>query len=274
MNNSGNNQPKLISIIIATSNCGRKIEKTLESIFAQNNELFEVIIFDNASTDETLKSIEKFKDRLTLVSEKDNGVYYAFNKGLEMASGQYMYFIGAGDCLRPEVFDQIRPFLVQDKPRFFYGECFLMKMKLLQSRKFEARTFICNNICHQGIFYHREIFQILGKYNLKYLICADWFLNLQCFLEQNIEKKFYPITIADYEQGGLSEDLSRDPAFQKDFPAFVRKRFGFKSYIFCWAFVNHQPAYLKCYDAIGYIISVLRPSVRRFRKLKNRLKKD
>ncbi len=272
MNNSENISPKLISIIIATFNCGQKIEKTLDSIFSQNNELFEVIIFDNASTDDTLSQIEKFRDRLTLISEKDEGVYDAFNKGLETARGRYMYFIGAGDCLRPNILEEIKDFLPADRPRLFYGQCFFMKMQLPNGRKFNARTFICNNICHQGMFYHREIFKILGSYNPRYKIFGDWFFNLRCFLEERIEKTFVPIIIADYEEGGLSAEISRDPNFQKDFPPFVREHFGFFSYLICRTFLKHQHGftfvYLSGFNALGYAIAAAKPFVRTFRKLK------
>ncbi len=65
---------KLFSIIMATYNCGEKIENTLQSIFSQNKELFELIVIDGASTDNTLESLKKYESSLTLSSEKDDGI--------------------------------------------------------------------------------------------------------------------------------------------------------------------------------------------------------
>ncbi len=79
---------KIFSIIMATYNCGEKVENTLQSIFSQNKELFELIVVDGASTDNTLDYIKKYESSLILISEKDGGVYDAFNKGIDIATGK------------------------------------------------------------------------------------------------------------------------------------------------------------------------------------------
>ncbi len=202
---------------MATYNCGQKVENTLQSIFSQNKELFELIILDGASTDDTLDYIKNYESDLTLISEKDDGVYYAFNKGIDLATGKYIYFIGAGDCLKPNILEQIKEFLPQENPGFVYGNCYFVKSKVYNGKEFTSTLFIRDNLCQQGIFYHRTIFDIIGKYDLRYKIFADWMLNLKCFLHQEISERYIPLYIADYQQDGLSCDLNSDPRFQKDF---------------------------------------------------------
>ncbi|MEJ7700922.1 MAG: glycosyltransferase [Pyrinomonadaceae bacterium] len=65
---------KVFSIIMATYNCGQKVENTLQSILSQNKELFELIVVDGASTDNTLEYLKKYESSLTLISEKDDGI--------------------------------------------------------------------------------------------------------------------------------------------------------------------------------------------------------
>lgn len=279
---------KLISIIISTYNCGQKIEKTLQSILSQNRDLFELIVIDGASTDATLDYLRKYKDDLTLVSEKDDGIYYAFNKGIDLANGKYLYFIGAGDCLKPEILEQIKDFLPSAKPTLVYGKCYFTKQKIINGREFTAELFIRDNICHQGIFYHREIFDIVGKYSLRYKSFSDWFLNLKCFLNEQTDEQFIDYIIADYEEGGVSSIIENDPVFKNDFPLFVKKKFGFFKSIVCRLFLTEPyffniiyysnyhlfPAYFfNNYAVPRYLISVLTPLVRTFRAFKKTVRK-
>lgn len=274
---------KLISIIAATYNCGRKIEDTLQSIFSQNADLFEVIVVDGASVDDTLPLIEKYRDRITLVSEKDDGVYYAFNKAIDLATGKYLYFIGAGDLLKPGILDEIKEFLPAETPSLVYGKVFFAKQKLLNGKEFDAKLFARDNLCQQGIFYHREIFRMVGKFDTEYKILADWLFNLKCFLDPRITKRYLETVIADYEEDGLSADINRDSRFIKEFPLFVKNQLGVYQYIICKAFLKNPYLfnyiyYRKFYLLMSYFASnykfcgtlaaFIKPFVRACRNLK------
>jgi glycosyltransferase involved in cell wall biosynthesis len=267
---------KMFSIIMATYNCGRKVENTLRSILSQNEELFELIVFDGASTDDTLDCIKKYESGLTLISEKDDGVYDAFNKGIEIATGKYIYFIGAGDCLRPGVLEQVKEFLPQETPTFVYGNHYLMKKKIYAGKKYRNSDFIFGNICHQAIFYHRAVFDIIGKYDSQYKVFADWFFNLKCFTNQEISKHYIPCLIADFEEGGLSSELNNDPPFKKDFPRLVKQQLGIPSYLKCKAFMINPAVYSFTYSTgyalLGHLIFFARPYVHGYRYLKKAIR--
>ena len=280
---------KTFAIIVATYNCGQKVELTLQSIFSQNRELFEVIVLDGASTDETLEYLKKYADDVTLVSEKDAGVYDAFNRGIDRAAGKYLYFIGAGDSLRPGVLQKVSESLPPaETVAFVYGRCFFVKQNVENGKEFESKSFIRDNLCQQGIFYHREIFRMVGKFDLRYPILADWMLNLQCFLHDGITKKYIDLVIADYEEGGLSADITRDPVFLKEFPLFVKRQFGTLAYFTCRAFlknpflfnyVYYRRYYLLAayfasrYKFLGNLAAFLKPSIRGYRNLKKNIKR-
>jgi len=267
---------KMFSIILATYNCGQKVENTLLSILSQNKELFELIVLDGASTDNTLDYIKKYENNLTLISEKDDGVYDAFNKGIDKAIGKYIYFIGAGDRLQPGVLEKVKEFLPQDSPTFVYGDFYLMKQKIYESKKFRSSDLIFNNICHQAIFYHRDIFDIIGKYDSQYKVFADWIFNLKCFTQQGISKQYIPCLIADFEEGGLSSELNNDPAFKKDFPRLVKRQLGVSAYLKCKAFLINPTLFSYCYNAgytlLGHLISFARPPVRGYRYMKKAIR--
>jgi len=264
---------KMFSIVMATYNCGQKVENTLRSIFSQNEELFELIVVDGASTDDTLDCIKKYKSNLTLITEKDNGIFDAFNKGIDLAGGKYVYFIGAGDCLQSGILEKVKEFLPQEIPAFVYGNCYLMKRKVIYiGRQSELSDFITDNICQQAIFYHRAIFDIAGKFDLRHKIFADWTFNFECFVNQAISKQYIPYLIADYEEGSLSSELDNDPPFKKDFPRLIKKHLGTASYLKCKAFMINPNLYAFSYYAnralLRHLVSFARPYVRGYRHLK------
>ncbi len=272
---------------MATFNCGQKVENTLQSIFSQNRDLFEVIVLDGVSTDDTLDYLKKYENKLRLISEKDEGVYYAFNKGIDLATGRYIYFIGAGDCLKPGILDQIKEFLPPEVPSFVYGKCYFVKQNFDNGKKFDSKLFIRDNLCQQGIFYHREVFELVGKFDLQYKILSDWMFNLKCFIDDRITKQYIDCVIADYEEGGLSAEITRDPVFLREFPLFVKKQFGLYSYFICKAFLRNPYIfnyiyYRKFYLLMNYLVSkylyrgifvsYLKPYVRGYRNLKKVIK--
>lgn len=280
----GANDQKLFSIIIATYNCGQKIENTLASIYSQNRELFEVIVLDSLSTDDTLDHIKKYESDLTLISEKDAGVYYAFNKGLDLATGKYIYFIGAGDCLKPGILDKVKDFLpLTETPAFVYGRCYFVRQKTENGKVFDSRLFVRDNLCQQGIFYHREVFNVVGKFDLQYKVLSDWRFNLKCFINDGIAKQYLDFVIADYEEGGLSAEITCDPVFLKEFPLFVKKQFGIYQYFLCKAFLKNpylfnyiyyrrfyllMEYFVSNYKFCGALANFLKLSVRACRNLK------
>jgi len=169
----------LFSVVIPTYNCGRKLAATIKSVLSQPHRLYELIVVDGGSTDDdTLQVIEEYGGSLKFISEADRGVYDAFNKGVRLSSGKYLYFLGAGDCLREGVLERIAAGLpAGGGPSFVYGCAHLARHGLLQRGPFRMRNFTIRNICHQAIFYERSIFDVLGGFDLKYKVYADWAFN-------------------------------------------------------------------------------------------------
>src|SRR5690348_3752223 len=99
--------PPLISVITPTLNSGAKIAATVASVLSQKKELYEFLIVDAVSTDDTLDHVRAHGSALRWVSEPDEGIYDALNKGIRLTSGEFLYFLGAGDRLLPGVLEAV-----------------------------------------------------------------------------------------------------------------------------------------------------------------------
>ena len=208
---------KRFSVITPTLNPGPKLEATINSVLSQNDELFEFIIVDGGSTDETLSMIRKYGSRIKWISKKDRGVYDAMNKGIRIARGDYLYFLGAGDHLRENILAKVEKELPDEPLTFVYGNVYVVNIKSEYLGEFDDDKLAKLNICHQAIFYERTIFDVIGKYDLRYRLLADYAFNLKCFADKRIRRLYVDEVIADFEGGGIS--TGTDMNFIKDFAA-------------------------------------------------------
>lgn len=220
---------RLFSVIIPTYNCGPKLEATIKSVLAQRRGLYELIVVDGGSTVETLEVVRKYAGRLRFVSERDRGVYDAINKGVRMSSGKYLFFLGAGDRLREGVLERVGKSLPRESS-LVYGDAYLVRHGVCVGGAFERTDFIRRNICQQAIFFERTIFDMLGGFDLKYKVYADWAFNMKCFADPRVRKVYLGLVVADFEGWGIS-DTQQDLDFQSDLPRLIRKYVGVSEYL-------------------------------------------
>jgi|LakMenE01Jun11ns_1017448.scaffolds.fasta_scaffold9929325_4 glycosyltransferase involved in cell wall biosynthesis len=166
-----------ISIIIATNNSGHILENTIVSLLNIQNIIFEIIIIDNLSSDNTIKIIDKYRNQISyFISECDTGIYNAWNKGLKIAKGQWISFIGADDIIVKEAYSKM--LLLSDKNTNFISG----KIKLINNvnykiigQKFNLKKIeTYQNFCHIGSLTKREFFLLHGNFNEKYKISGDY----------------------------------------------------------------------------------------------------
>ncbi len=212
----------LISIIVPTYNCGRKVADTIDSVLSQSGDSYELIVVDGGSKDETLEVINKYGSNLTLISEADRGLYDAMNKGIRISTGKYLLFLGAGDRLRDGIISRMAPVLPKRKLCLVYGNSYWVRYGTVTSGAFSIEKLRSSNICHQVIFYDRRLFQLLGQYDIKYPLCADWVFNMKCFAHPGVSKIYHDLVVADFEGWGLS-DTQHDYQFLADLPSLIDK---------------------------------------------------
>ncbi|MBF1695813.1 MAG: glycosyltransferase [Selenomonas sp.] len=202
-----------ISIITVVYNAVATIEQTILSVVKQDYSNIEYIIVDGGSTDGTLDIVKKYEEKIALwLSEPDYGIYDAMNKGLTYATGDYIYYLGADDCLlAPTSISQVVSFL-QDNPEVDVLCASVMMVdsvyrieKVYSSNFSEADVLSGYNTPHQGMFVRREILQKY-RFDTSYHIAADYKNFLKFYLDQNIALKKTAMIVAYYANDGVSGD--------------------------------------------------------------------
>ncbi|WP_042366495.1 glycosyltransferase family 2 protein [Bacteroides neonati] len=179
-----NNHPlPTLSIITVTYNAEQVLETTLQSVISQTYHHIEYILIDGASKDRTLAIAEKYRDRIQLlISEPDRGLYDAMNKGIALATGEYVCFLNAGDSFHQD--DTLQQMMQSIKgrelPDVLYGETALVDGKghFLRMRRLSAPEVLTWKsfrqgmlVCHQAFIARRTLIQ---PYNLNYRYSADF----------------------------------------------------------------------------------------------------
>jgi glycosyltransferase involved in cell wall biosynthesis len=215
------------SVIIPTYNSANVIAEAVDSILQQTFIDLEILIIDNSSSDATLSILSAFNsDRIKVVSGKDKGIYDAMNKGIGLATGEWIYFLGSDDRLySPTVLESVYKSLANGRIDFFYGNVILNSNGSVYAGAFDIlRLQEERNICHQSIFYHRDIFNRIGVFNLKYKIWADWEFNIRCFRHSGLQIMHDDIIISRYnDRQGASKN--RDEVFYRELPLYYKDKY-------------------------------------------------
>lgn len=214
----------LISVVVPTKNVAETFDTCLDSLRQQTFQNYEVLVLDACSKDGTLELVRDFKKKLgtdlKCVSSPDNGVYDAMNRGITLASGQWLYFLGADDRVADcNVFNDVARTLEKENADLVYGDVVLKSDgSRYCGKSSRTRLMFDRNISHQAIFYHHSLFEKVGSFNLSYPIWADWDLNIRCFKLPGVRCVWLNRVIALYNDlSGISHQL--DEEFRKQLPA-------------------------------------------------------
>ena len=209
----------ILTIIIPTYNSGNTLEVALKSIINQTIKDIEVLIIDGLSTDDTLKIAERYKlefPGIKVISEKDQGIYDAMNKGIVIAKGTWLYFMGSDDSLYDST--TIEQFLNKEELKnneVVYGNVYSTRFNGCYDGLFTYSKLKNQNICHQAIFFRKSIFSKIGRFNLKYKGHADWDHNIRWFFSSSLSNTYVNQIIANYADGGFSS-VNGDEVFIRD----------------------------------------------------------
>ena len=197
------------------------IEATCKSIIGQTNQNFEWVVVHGASTDGTIDTLRKYINRMDIfISEADNGVYDAMNKGIAAAHGEYLLFMNGGDMLYDtDTIERIIPFLSNHDECVFYGDsyrlfdtpedCFIKTYPETITKDF----FLTNTLGHQSCFIHHKLFKRHGPYRTDFKIVSDKEKWLKLI---SAKEKFYhiPFACSKFRMNGVSRN--KTPELKKE----------------------------------------------------------
>lgn len=212
-----------ISIITVCYNADKFLQTTINSIQKQTYKKIEFIIIDGNSKDNTHNIINSNRNIISkILIEKDKGIYDAMNKGLKLATGDFVIFMGAGDEFFKKDIIEIVNKKITNPNYLYYGDVFIKETNTRYWGKFNSYKLAIGNICHQAIFYPKCIYKNIN-YNLKYRIFADYAYNISLF--KSIPFIYLNEIISFYDYNGISS-TTNDLEFKKDVDLLIKKKLG------------------------------------------------
>jgi glycosyltransferase involved in cell wall biosynthesis len=201
---------KKLSIITINLNNQSGLIKTIQSVISQTFKDFEWIIIDGDSTDGSKELLKKHIQHFThCISEKDNGIYNAMNKGVKLAQGEYIYFLNSGDylCNKDTLKNVFNRFITSD---FINGNLILNAFSVnkrdfgIHSSHITCYDLFSGNLNHQSTFIKKDLFYKYGMYDENLKVVADWKFFFETIILHNCSVTYINQDIAYFDTTGIS----------------------------------------------------------------------
>ena len=208
----------ILSIITINRNNAVGLEKTMRSVAAQIDGDFEYVVIDGASTDGSVEVIRSFEsslgERLKWISEPDKGIYNAMNKGIAMATGDYLQFLNSGDSLVSNDITLRMTEALKNKgyPSILYGNMLkdmpggkAMRDRCFAGREISFLGFYTGSLNHSSAYIRRSLFNRYGMYDEGFKIVSDWKWFLQAIILGGEKPVYVDMDVTLFDMNGISE---------------------------------------------------------------------
>lgn len=198
-----------VSVITVVYNGVFDIEKTIHSVIGQKYDDYEYIIIDGGSTDGTIDRILKYKNDINqFISEPDNGIYNAMNKGIRMAKGEYCIFMNAGDMFAHSK-------SLQEASNYFSGIVDILTGNEISTKKGKLVNYVSapqiitldflykSSISHQASFIKRELL-LEYPYDEKLRLVSDWKFWIQTLILENMKYQSIDVDVCIFNHDGAT----------------------------------------------------------------------
>jgi glycosyltransferase involved in cell wall biosynthesis len=221
----------LLSIITVTFNAEAILQKTIDSVANQNSVNLELIVIDGGSTDGTIKIIQKNQDTISeWVSEPDNGIYDAMNKGISKAHGEWIFFLNAGDTFCTD--NTVSTFLSDERIEtadVIYGDNFIVDtsfepVRLVRARPLNRKTIRKGlPVSHQSLFVRKLVSPF---FDLRYHLKAEynWLIDI-LYNNSELRTSYVPHPVIFYPLGGVGQQKFWQNL--REYLTVVQRQFGF-----------------------------------------------
>lgn len=204
-----------ISIVTVVYNNEKTIQDAIQSVLGQSYGNIEYVIIDGNSQDKTLNMIKDYKDQLGyFISEKDNGLYDAMNKGILACTGDVIGILNSDDLYQDlEVInDVMKQFIANPNLDILYGDLVYVKsdninkvVRNWKSKTYYKRFFENGNVPpHPSLFVKKQVYDEAGLFDLDYKIAADYEFMLRIFKKYNFNSKYFNRLVVRMRLGGAS----------------------------------------------------------------------
>jgi len=205
------NKP-LITVVTAVFNCDAMLEKSILSVINQTYDNVEYIIIDGCSTDGTVDLIRQYEHAIDYwVSEPDNGIYDAWNKGLRLASGEWIAFLGGDDSYFECALEEYVYSIVDCRDRQLHYISSRINLragdKVVRTigQQWSWKTFQrYMNVAHVGSLHSRVLFEKYGIYDTNYRVCGDYEFLLRP--RERLKAAYLNLTTVNMSVGGASDN--------------------------------------------------------------------
>ena len=207
-----------LTVITINRNNAAGLEKTMRSVASQVGGKFEYVVIDGASSDESVEVIRSFEaslgERLKWISEPDKGIYNAMNKGIGMATGDYLQFLNSGDSLVSDDITKRMTEALKSKgyPSILYGNMLkdMPDGKAMRDRCFAGREisflgFYTGSLNHSSAYIRRSLFNRYGMYDEDFKIVSDWKWFLQAIILGGEKPVYVDMDVTLFDMNGISE---------------------------------------------------------------------
>ena len=198
------NWPK-VSIVTVVYNSEKYIEATIKSVINQQYPNLDFVIIDGGSTDRTIDIINSYSaHNFTIISEEDDGIYNAMNKGKYLCKGDWICFLNSGDLffnnkVLLDTFNIVRKINTD----FVYGDTTYYSIK--QNFEYQEGRMVSQDdfrfafpICHQSMFFSRNLINEMNWYDESFKVVADWDLVTRIFLNSKYKKLYINLCISKF----------------------------------------------------------------------------
>jgi glycosyltransferase involved in cell wall biosynthesis len=198
----------VVSVVVVCYNeVQERIRYTLDSIVAQDYPELELVVIDGGSEVRTIDALKVYKNKIsTFLSEQDDGLYDAMNKGIRLSTGKWIIFMNIGDRFySPEVLTKLMGNIHAGCGDLIYGDVFIGNKYLPALGRLSRYRLYDRIICHQALLSRRAVFESIGGFDISYSLIADrdWILRA---VTKGHKPKHFAIPICDWEVGGKCSD--------------------------------------------------------------------
>lgn len=217
-----------LSVITINFNNTKGLEKTLNSIVNQSFKDYEFIVIDGGSTDGSVDIIKQYADKISYwISEPDNGIYNAMNKGISKANGEYIHFLNSGDWFVDSLVLE-RIFSVNRVGDVLYGDYYYIQNNNTTLFKYPEKLhnfwFYTGTLCHQAVF-------VKAKHQTKYMFdeslrfVADWKVLYTLFIKDKCFFEYLNMSVSYYTLDGFSSKSENIEQLNKERLGVLKQEF-------------------------------------------------